>query len=92
MSPSDHFMAANVVFVVTFQFLFYFLAQVATKNRTLAPFYGVLNLYLLFWVFLGVAETDTFVLCCGYSLVFLSSSRRKCHYAVHYSWQYVYKN
>ena len=43
MSPSDHFMAAYVVVVVRFQFLFYFLAQIATKYRTLAPFYGVLN-------------------------------------------------
>ena len=43
MSPSDQFMAANVVFVVKFQFLFYFLAQVANKNRTLVFFYGVLN-------------------------------------------------
>jgi len=33
MSPSDHFMAVNVVF----------LAHVATKNHTLALFYGVLN-------------------------------------------------
>ena len=31
MSPSDHFMAAYVVVVVRFQFLFFFLAQVATK-------------------------------------------------------------
>ena len=43
MSPSDHFMAANVVFVVTFQFLLYFLAHVATKNHALALFYGALN-------------------------------------------------
>ena len=43
MSPCDHFMAAYVVVVVRFQFLFYFLAQIATKYRTLAPFYGVLN-------------------------------------------------
>ena len=52
MSPSDHFMAANVVFVVTFQFLFYFLAQVATKNRTLVLFYGVLNSICYFGCFL----------------------------------------
>ena len=32
ISPSDQFMF-NVVLVVTFQFLFCFLAQVATKNR-----------------------------------------------------------
>ena len=43
MRPCDHFMAANIVFVVKFQFLFYFLAQVANKNRTLVLFYGVLN-------------------------------------------------
>ena len=39
MSPSDQFMAANGVLVVTFQFLL--LAQVATKNRFLTLFYGV---------------------------------------------------
>ena len=33
ISPSDQFTAANVVLVVTFQFLFCFFAQVATKNR-----------------------------------------------------------
>ena len=43
MSPSDQFMAAYVVVVVTFLFLFYFLAKVATKNRTLVLFYGALN-------------------------------------------------
>ena len=43
VSPSDHFMAAYVVLVVRFQFHFYFLAQVATKNRILVLFYGVLN-------------------------------------------------
>ena len=36
-------MVANVVFVVTFQFLLYFLAHVETKNHALALFYGVLN-------------------------------------------------
>ena len=41
MSQFDH--VANVVFVVTFQFLLYFLAHVATKTRALALFYGVLN-------------------------------------------------
>ena len=43
MSPSDQFMAAYVVAAVMFLFLYYFLAQVATKNRTLVLFYGVLN-------------------------------------------------
>ena len=66
MSPSDQFMAAYVVVVVMFLFLFYFLAQVGAKNRTLVLFYGVLNLSILSWVLLGVAETDAFVLCCGY--------------------------
>ena len=33
ISPSNQSMAANVVLVVTFQFLFCFLAQVETKNR-----------------------------------------------------------
>ena len=43
MSPSDHFMAAYVVVVLRFQFLFFFVAQVATKNRTPVLFCGVLN-------------------------------------------------
>ena len=43
MRPFDQFMAANVVLVVTLQFLFCCLAQVATKNRSLVLFYGVLN-------------------------------------------------
>ena len=55
-------MAANVVLVVSFQFLFCFVAQLAAKNRTLALFYGVLTLYVIS----GVSETDTFVLCCRY--------------------------
>ena len=33
ISPSDQFTGANVVLVVTFQFLFCFFAQVATKNH-----------------------------------------------------------
>ena len=41
ISPSDQFMAANGVLVATFQFLL--LGQVATKNRFLTLFYGVLN-------------------------------------------------
>ena len=41
MSPSDQFIAANVVVVVTFQFVLFFLAQVETKNRFLTLFYGV---------------------------------------------------
>ena len=59
MSPSDQFMAANEVLVSTFQFLL--LAQVATKNRVLTLFYGVLNSLvvrvILGALFLGVAET-----------------------------------
>ena len=43
ISPSDHFMAVYVVLVVRFQFHIYFLAEVATKNRILVLFYGVLN-------------------------------------------------
>ena len=62
MNLSNHFMAAKVVFVVTFQFLFYFLAQVSTKNRTLVLFYGVLNSICYFGCLLVFAETDTFVL------------------------------
>ena len=69
MSPSDQFMAANVVLGIRFQLLFYFLAQVATKNRFLALllFYGALNslVYVsLCALFRGVAYT--FVLRCGY--------------------------
>ena len=60
MSPSDQFMAANEVLVSTFQFLL--LAQVATKNRVLTLFYGVLNSLvvrvILGALFLGVAETN----------------------------------
>ena len=52
MSPSDQFMAANVVLVVTFQFVFFFLAQVATKNCFLTLFYGALN-SLVVYVILG---------------------------------------
>ena len=63
MSPSDHFMAANVVFVVTFQFLFYFLAQVATKNRALAIFYGVLNSICYFGCFF-MLRRKPILLCC----------------------------
>ena len=43
MRPFDQFMAANMVLVVTLQFLFCFLAQVETKNRSLVLFYGVPN-------------------------------------------------
>ena len=63
MSPSDHFMAANVVFVVTFQFLFYFLAQDATKNRTLAIFYGVLNSIFYLGCFF-MLRRKPILLCC----------------------------
>ena len=60
MSPSDQFMAANEVLLSTFQFLL--LAQVATKNRVLTLFYGVLNSLvvrvILGALFLGVAETN----------------------------------
>ena len=62
MSPSGQIMAANVALAVTFQFLSYFRAQVAIKNRCLSLFlfYGVLNsLYVILGtVFLGVAETN----------------------------------
>ena len=49
MSPFDQFMATNGFLVATFQFLL--LAQVATKNRFLILFYGVLN--FLVYVILG---------------------------------------
>ena len=58
MSPFDQFMATNGFLVATFQFLL--LAQVATKNRFLTLFYGVLNslVYdILGALFLGVAKT-----------------------------------
>ena len=51
MSPSDHFMAA-VVLVVRFPFLFYFLAQIETKNRIFVLFYGVLISICYFGCFL----------------------------------------
>ena len=57
MSPSDQFMAANLVLVVTFQLRFCFVAQITTKNRTLALFYGVLNSTVCY---LGC------FFCCGY--------------------------
>ena len=47
MSPSDYQDIAAVVLVVRFPFLLYFLAQVATKNRILVLFYGVLNSQLV---------------------------------------------
>ena len=83
MSPSDQFMAANVVLSITFQLLFYFLSQVATKNRflTLLLFYGAQNslVYVILGaLFRGVA--DTFVLRCGYLLVFFSATPRNFHY------------
>ena len=44
LSPSDQFMAAIMWSLYeAFQFLFCFLAQVATKTHTLVVFYGVLN-------------------------------------------------
>ena len=44
LTPSDQFMAAIMWSLYeTFQSLFCFLAQVATKTRTLAVFYGVLD-------------------------------------------------
>ena len=71
MSPSDQFMAANRVVIAMFQFLL--LAQVATKNRFLTLFYGVLNslVYVILGaLFVGVAECYfAFVLCCGNCLV-----------------------
>ena len=62
MSPYDHFMAAYVVFVVRFQFLFYFLAQVATKNRTFALFHGVLNSIFYLGYVLALRK-PTFLFC-----------------------------
>ena len=59
MSPCDQFMAAYGFLVARFQFLL--LAQVATKNRFLTIFYGVLNslVYVILGaLFLGVAETN----------------------------------
>ena len=55
MSPSDHFTAAVVV-LVRFQFLFYFPTQVATKNRILVLFYGVLNSICYLGYFLVLRE------------------------------------
>ena len=76
MSPFDQFMAANGVLVAMFQFLL--LAQVATKNRFLTLFYGVLNslVYVILGaLLLGVAECYfAFVLCCGNCLVFFSAT------------------
>ena len=51
MSASDQFMATNVVLVVTFQFVLRFLAQVATNNRFLTLFYGVLNSLVVYSYF-----------------------------------------
>ena len=59
MSPSDQFMVANGVLAAKFQFLLP--AQVATKNRFLTLFYGVLNslVYIILGaLFLGVTETS----------------------------------
>ena len=64
MSPSDQFMAANVVLVVTFQFRFCFVAQITTKNRTLVLFYWSTELYsMLSWVFLLLWVLISFFLC-----------------------------
>ena len=62
MSPSDQFMAAYVVVVVMFLFLFYFLAKVATKNRTLVLFYGALNSVFYLGCF-SVLRKPTFLFC-----------------------------
>ena len=51
MSLSDHFMAAYVVVVVRFQFLFFFLVRVATENRNL---YFSMEYWTLY-VILGVS-------------------------------------
>ena len=56
MSPSDQFMAAYVVVVLMFLFLFYFLAQVASKNRTLVLFYGALNSIFYLGCFLALLK------------------------------------
>ena len=63
MSPSDLFMAAYVVVVVRFYFLFFFLAQVATKNRILVLFLWTTKLYMLSWVFLLLWVLISFLLC-----------------------------
>ena len=63
MSPSDLFMAAYVVVVVRFYFLFFFLAQVATKNRILVLFLWTTELYMLSWVFLLLWVLISFLLC-----------------------------
>ena len=64
MSPSDLFMAADVFLVVTFQFL----TPVCFGQVVLLHFSVEYwsEIYMLSWVFLGVTETDTFVLFCGY--------------------------
>ena len=90
MSPSDHFMAANVVFVVTFQFLFHFLAQVATKNRTLALFYGVLNSICYFGCFLLLRKP--ILLFCVVGNYNFSSPRHQETKLCGELLQYVYKN
>ena len=60
LTPSDQFMAAIMWSLYeTFQSLFCFLAQVATKTRTLAVFYGVLDSIICY---LGCSSISW---CCG---------------------------
>ena len=68
MSPSDLFMAADVFLVVTFQFLTPVFFGLSRLNIVLLHFSVEYRseIYMLSWVFLGVTETDTFVLFCGY--------------------------
>ena len=63
MSPSDLFMAAYVVVVVRFYFLFFFLAQVPTENRILVLFLWSTELYMLSWVFLLLWVLISFLHC-----------------------------
>ena len=85
MSPSDHFMAANVVFVVTFQFLLYFLAHVATKNHALALFYGALNSISYLGCFF-VLRKPILLFCIVALISFLLCNTKKLHngYVAHY--------
>ena len=82
MSPSDHFMAANVVFVVTFQFLLYFLAHVVE--------------YLTLYVILGVSlccgnRYFCFVLWVLISFPLCNTKKLHNDYVAHYCGD-VYKN
>ena len=91
MEPCDHFMAANIVFVVRFQFLFYFLAQVANKNRTLVLFYGVLNSVYFILGMSWCCGNQRFCFVLWVLISFFSVTPRNYNYAVHYCSD-VYKN